>query len=825
MELERLKFWIVVPQVATNYVKKPCAYSLGNTTGYLSTGAGTLSQSTDEDAVYSRRWGRCLKVACTNTADGVEYGKTKGWGVPVTNTKKYTFSVDVIDLVAGEDLSLLVKNAGGTVKASLAFKSTGYWQRPSVTVTADATATNWRIEVRREAGQGTGTFYCTGFQFEDGEEATTFFDGYTTGFGYSGYPEFWFEGTRNGSYSHRSNKTRAGGRLLEINTDHRRIIAAEGLGFGAFDSIATPMVTGGEVYQTHIHKSRTIAFVIAYDGNNQGEMQALRDELLSAVRPDYFGDQPMIIRYQGFDVNGAEATDPVDIVCVFQPSHESTPPTPVFQKDMLVFKVLDGYFEGAFHEGIELDQYEDFTHADYIMGRDAEDGWFEMEGMTGSISAILPCKNRSIIAGGFFTQAGGDIRANAMAKWNGTAWVCLDPNYAPEKVKAVSSMVEVPNGDVYIGAIPFTGEGLWDALIKYDGTHASYVLKGYDPDFNPDNVISCMALDKDGLLYFAGRIRDDYFWTYNVNTSEWITLPEIIGVKCMAWDRTFSKLYLGGSFLNKDGTLGDYLCYYSPADNLFHSLSAMEPNNKVNAIVFDEQDNLIIGGEFTEIGSEPINYIAKWNGSYWSEIGGGVNGKINQLWVSGNKLYAAGNFTTAGGVVLTDKIAVYTNNIWMPLDIDLPGTKEIRALAFDEDGTLYIGGDFTGTARAGKVALNIVNNTGNANIYPVIQLHGPGTLHSIANRTTGKSIQFNNLTLLNGEWLNLFLDPVNLRMTSSWDVRGSVLDYVLPGSDYGSFYLTPGVNRISLFMDVTSPTDCWMIWKPKYWNIERAAHV
>ena len=157
MELERLKFWIVVPQVATNYVKKPCAYSLGNTTGYLSTGAGTLSQSTDEDAIYSRRWGRCLKVACTNTADGVEYGKTKPWGVPVTNTQKYTFSVDVIDLDAGENLSLLVKNAGETVKASLAFKSTGYWQRPSVTVTADETATDWRIEVRREAGQGTGT--------------------------------------------------------------------------------------------------------------------------------------------------------------------------------------------------------------------------------------------------------------------------------------------------------------------------------------------------------------------------------------------------------------------------------------------------------------------------------------------------------------------------------------------------------------------------------------------------------------------------------------------------------------------------------------------
>jgi len=62
-----------------------------------------------------------------------------------------------------------------------------------------------------------------------------------------------------------------------------------------------------------------------------------------------------------------------------------------------------------------------------------------------------------------------------------------------------------------------------------------------------------------------------------------------------------------------------------------------------------------VGGAFnsvystgtTSVGS--TGYIAKWNGSAWSALGGGVSSTVYALAVSGSDLYVGGTFTTAGG--------------------------------------------------------------------------------------------------------------------------------------------------------------------------------
>ena len=63
---------------------------------------------------------------------------------------------------------------------------------------------------------------------------------------------------------------------------------------------------------------------------------------------------------------------------------------------------------------------------------------------------------------------------------------------------------------------------------------------------------------------------------------------------------------------------------------------------------------LYVGGKFSEAGGQSAKYIAKWDGSSWSNVGGSVtvtggNG-IRDMIVHNNKLYVAGDFSEIGGV-------------------------------------------------------------------------------------------------------------------------------------------------------------------------------
>src|SRR5258706_249548 len=51
--------------------------------------------------------------------------------------------------------------------------------------------------------------------------------------------------------------------------------------------------------------------------------------------------------------------------------------------------------------------------------------------------------------------------------------------------------------------------------------------------------------------------------------------------------------------------------------------------------VFDDGSGpaLYAGGNFTTAGGAPANYIARWSGSSWSQLGSGMNGYVNALTV------------------------------------------------------------------------------------------------------------------------------------------------------------------------------------------------
>jgi hypothetical protein len=121
--------------------------------------------------------------------------------------------------------------------------------------------------------------------------------------------------------------------------------------------------------------------------------------------------------------------------------------------------------------------------------------------------------------------------------------------------------------------------------------------------------------------------------------------------------------------------------------------------------VFDDGSGpaLFVGGYFVAAGGVPASYIARWNGSSFAPVGGGVDGVVSALEVfddgSGPALYAAGGFTTAGGVA-TLGIARWNGVAWTAVGGGLSGVSHggARVLEVFDDGSgpaLYAAGPFT----------------------------------------------------------------------------------------------------------------------------------
>ncbi|HEU4419238.1 MAG TPA: hypothetical protein VFT55_09885, partial [Planctomycetota bacterium] len=67
-------------------------------------------------------------------------------------------------------------------------------------------------------------------------------------------------------------------------------------------------------------------------------------------------------------------------------------------------------------------------------------------GMNGNVNAFTTLPNGDLVAGGGFTTAGG-VSANRIARWNGTSWSALGSGMN----NRVSALTTLPNGDLVAG--------------------------------------------------------------------------------------------------------------------------------------------------------------------------------------------------------------------------------------------------------------------------------------------------------------------------------------------------------------------------------------
>lgn len=178
------------------------------------------------------------------------------------------------------------------------------------------------------------------------------------------------------------------------------------------------------------------------------------------------------------------------------------------------------------------------------------------------------------------------------------------------------------------------------------------------------------------------------------------------------------KLITGGDFVYAGQDQWSIPCtrYLAAWDSL-NGWQSITPNGAVDYKIFamtTYNGNLYIGGQFVTINNVPVNRIAKWNGSSWSNVSGGVNGGIEEIFcmaVYHGQLYVGGDFGYAG----TNNLPAYNIARWNGTQWDSVGgglnAPPLSLVVDTVRDVLYAGGFFTGAGHGTAMGVAQWNDT------------------------------------------------------------------------------------------------------------------
>jgi hypothetical protein len=227
-------------------------------------------------------------------------------------------------------------------------------------------------------------------------------------------------------------------------------------------------------------------------------------------------------------------------------------------------------------------------------------------------------------------------------RWNGTAW---DTTGIAANAQ-VWALYEY-NGDLYVGGSFTQIAGInANGLAKFDGANWSAV-----GNFPFGYMIGVNAITSyNGELYVGGSFGDSLSNTMNIarwNGSQWNTVGGgfhggAAEVECL--EVCNNKLYIGGSFTFGSGNVGDYIAQWDGT-----TLSGVGGGvyGVGNGQIHDLQtyhNELYAGGVFSSAGGVPAQYIAKWDGTNWCGSGDSMNNIVTTLGVYRDTLYMGGGF-------------------------------------------------------------------------------------------------------------------------------------------------------------------------------------
>ncbi|MBX3744124.1 MAG: hypothetical protein KF833_02340 [Verrucomicrobiae bacterium] len=344
------------------------------------------------------------------------------------------------------------------------------------------------------------------------------------------------------------------------------------------------------------------------------------------------------------------------------------------------------------------------------------DGRVGYPGVTDAVGVVGVAEHQGdLYVFGSFHSVGG-ITATNIARWKGGDWSPLGEGVGSRTVSAAAS----DGRYLYAGGFFASAGGVTaNNIARWDGTNWSSLGEGVN-----GSVRSIVA---SGSSVFAAGLFTNASGTTANNVAQWdgakwLALGDGIApivqnsfylgtVHSLAVDST--NLIVGGSFRRAGNVAAMNIARWNGSEwqalggglRVIDASNPLYPENGNVSALAVMNGFIYAGGDFRLAGDINATNIARWSGDTgWQPVGNGRNDpSISALVPNGNTLYAGGSFLMIGGVQV-NRIALWDGNTWAPLGNGIQWGDGIKNLAVSGD-RLFVGGHFW--AAGGKPSTNV----------------------------------------------------------------------------------------------------------------------
>ena len=309
-----------------------------------------------------------------------------------------------------------------------------------------------------------------------------------------------------------------------------------------------------------------------------------------------------------------------------------------------------------------------------------------------------------LLIGGDHILAEGTI-FSGIASWDGTNFSRLNGNTGdlaysfPGDLAARVKCITRYKGEVYAGG-HFHVAGTEEAnnIARWDGANWNTLGNGLISSVN------CLLV-KDDNLYVGGAGLDSIIGSLEDCNGvvmwdgvNWHALPpipepdDLVIVSDLIEYK--GELYAGGNFGNWNDSIQEIAKW--DGTQWVSVGGGIHGDSWVDAMAV-YKGYLYVGGYFYKNHGNAGNFIMRWDGEQWSDVGGGLvgensynNGQVHGMYVYNNELWIAGVFTKAGGIP-AKYIAKWDGDKWCNMETGFAN----RVRFFGElNNELYVGGGF-----------------------------------------------------------------------------------------------------------------------------------